>query len=46
VLVTLLLHEEFYVVAEQVLIGREEVKSIIWSPGYMNTSRVAEVGSS
>ena len=36
--------EEFQVLAGYVLIGREEVKPIIWPPGYMTISRVAKVG--
>ena len=36
--------EEFQVLAGYVLIGREEVKPIIWPPGYMTISRVVEVG--
>ena len=36
--------EEFQVFAAYVLIGREEVKAVIWPPGYVTTSRVAEVG--
>lgn len=30
--------------AGHVLIGREEVKQVIWSPGYRTTSTVVEVG--
>lgn len=38
------LHEEFQVLTiTPVLIGREAVKAVIWPPGYVITSRVAEV---
>lgn len=37
------LHEEFRVLAAQVLIGREAVKPVIWPLGYVTTSRVVEV---
>lgn len=37
------LHEEFQVLAGQVLIGREAVNPVIWPPGYVTTSRVVEV---
>lgn len=36
--------EEFQAFAGCVLIGREEVKPIIWPPGYVTTSSRAEVG--
>jgi len=36
--------EEFQVLAGYVLIGRQEVLPVVWSPGYMTTSRMAEVG--
>jgi hypothetical protein len=32
------------VLAGQVLLGREEVKPVIWPPGYIATLMVAEVG--
>lgn len=45
VLQTLCLHEEeFQVIDAHVLLGREEVKPVIWPLGYVTTSRVAEVG--
>ena len=36
--------EEFQVLAGHVLTGKEEVKPVIWPPGYVTISRVAEVG--
>lgn len=36
--------EEFQVLAGDVLIGRKEVKPVIWPPAYVITSRVLEVG--
>lgn len=36
--------EEFQVLAGYVLIGRQEVLPVVWSPGHMTTSRMAEVG--
>lgn len=35
--------EESLVLAGHVLIGREEVKPIIWTPGFVTTSKVVEV---
>jgi hypothetical protein len=40
-----LYEEKFQILARHVLIGREEVKLIIWTPGYMTISRVVEMGS-
>jgi hypothetical protein len=46
VLGRVLLHEEYFqVLAGHVLIGREEAKPVIWPPGYVTSSRVAEVGA-
>lgn len=36
--------KEFQVLAGRVLKGREEAKPALWPPGYLATSRVAEVG--
>jgi len=45
VLRMLQLHEEkSQVLVGHVLVGREEVKPVIWPPGYMTASRVSEVG--
>jgi hypothetical protein len=39
------LHEkEFQVLAGHILIGKEEVKPVMWLPGYVTISRLAEVG--
>jgi hypothetical protein len=35
---------ELQVLVGHVLTGREEVKAVIWPPGYVTTSGVAEVG--
>ena len=35
--------EEFQVFAGHVLTGSEDIKAVIWPPGYMTTSGVAEV---
>lgn len=35
--------EEVQVLAGLVLLRREEVKTVIWAPGYMTTSMVEEV---
>lgn len=35
--------EEFQVLAGCVLIGRDEAKPVIWTPGYVTTSMVVEV---
>lgn len=39
------LHEEgSHVLSRHILLGREEVKPVIWPPGYIATLMVAEVG--
>lgn len=39
------LHEkEFQVLAGHILIGKEEVKPVMWLLGYVTISRVAKVG--
>ena len=44
-LVELHLHKgELQVLVGHVLTGREEVKAVIWPPGYVTTSGVAEAG--
>ena len=45
VLGRVLLHEEYFqVLAGHVLIGREEVKPVIWPPGYVTPSRMVQMG--